>query len=155
MIVGFSQRRQFVSESDAMGFPTFTLALDVHSLRVSEIEYEAQFRALETGSATVEAVNIQFSSHSDALFGTRESEEDIIADSRELRVGSLTLSGMLNTIIINDFIPEDQLKCYEIRIFSPDVTEFRGLIIFTCNEDEDNPVNFFCIHTICIEDDDG
>ena len=153
MIVGFAQRRQFVSESDAMGFPTLTLTLDVHSLRVSEIEYEAQFRALMTGNATVEAVNVQFSTHSDALFGVRNSEEDIIADSRVLHVGSLTLSSMLNTIIINDFVPEDQLKCYEIRIFSPDVTEFSG--IFTCNEDEDNPVNFFCIHTICIEDDDG
>ena len=151
MIIGFTQRRQFVSESDAP-FGSLNLTLDVRSLRVSEREYGVQFRVLGTGNATVEAINVQFSIHFDALFGVRYGEEYPIEDYRRLFVGSLTSSPLITTII-NDFVPEDPLKCYEIRIVSPDEFGFRD--IFTCNEDENNPMSFFCLHTICIEDDDG
>ena len=71
MIVGFAQRRQFVSESDAP-IREINIMLDVHSLRISEIEYEVQFCALETGNATVEAINRQFSTRFDALFETMQ-----------------------------------------------------------------------------------
>ena len=150
MIIGFIQRRQTISESDAR---SGELTLVVGSLRISEIEYETQFRVLETGNANVEAHNMQFSTRFDALFGIRDSEGDSIEDSRPLTVGNQILETVLTTTVINDFIPEN-VECYEIRIFRPDVG-FRSHNSFTCNEDEGRPVNFFCLHTICIEDDDG
>ena len=157
MIIGFTQRRQTVSESDApLGADTFPITLDVSSLRMSELAYEVLFRVLETGNATVEASNVQFQENFDALFGTRITAQDPIVDSRLLAVGNLEVTALM-TQVRNDFRPEDQLKCYDIRILSPDVNPGAGLghIIFTCNEDEDDPVNYFCISTICIIDDDG
>ena len=150
MIIGFTQRRQTVSESDAE-FYTLSLYLPINSLRPSELDYEVLFRVLETGNATVEAYNLQFQIEFDALFGTTFDEQSPIMDYHVLMAGSLELSG-IETWIVNDFVPEDPIECYEIRILSPDdVTR----TIFTCNEGEADPVNFFCIHTICIKDDDG
>ena len=153
MIIGFTERRRTVSESDASeGMDVFPINLNVRSLRLSELQYEVLFRVLETGNATVEAYNIQFRENYDALFGTRSSAQDPIVDSRLLAVGSLQLT-TLRTYTRNNLYPEDPLKCYDIRILSPD--QVGGRYIFTCNEDEDNPENYFCISTICIIDDDG
>lgn len=154
MIIGFSQRIQTVSESDVPeGANSLTLTLDVHSLRLSETDYVVQFRALESSNASVEAVNVQFQLLFDALFGNTKSPEAPITDTRRLRSGNLRLSNTLSITIINDFVSEDPLKCLTIRILSPDVVGDRQ--IFTCNEDEDKQLDFFCLHTICIEDDDG
>ena len=151
MIIGFTQRRQTVSESVAPpGFNTF-LFLGVNSSRISELDYEVQFRVLETGNATVEAVNLQFQPRFDALFGAIETANSPIEDSRLLFAGIQELS-VIGTFIENDFAPEDPIECYEIRILSLDIMT---RILFTCNEDEADPVDFFCIHTICIKDDDG
>ena len=116
------------------------------------IEYELLFRVLETGNATVEAFDILFRPDFDAQFGTRRSEEDPIEESRLLNIGTQELT--TRTLIINDVIPEDPLKCFEIRIMTPGTVTG---VAFTCHEDEDvpEPTNFFCIHTICIQDDDG
>ena len=154
MIIGFSQRRQTVSESDAPeGADSFSVTLDVHSLRFSETEYEILFRALENSNASVEAFNVQFQLQFDALFGNTKSPEAPIIDSRRLSSGNLRLSNTLTTMIVNDFVSEDPLKCLTVRILSPDVVGDRK--IFTCNEDIDAQPDFFCLHTICIEDDDG
>ena len=152
MIIGFTQRRQTVSESDAApGVDTLFLFLGVNSSRISELDYVVQFHVLETGNATVEAFNVQFQPRFDALFGTTEAANNPIEDSRVLWAGTQELSEIV-TIIVNDFAPEDPIECYEIRIFSLDIMTH---ILFTCNEDEADPVDFFCIHTICIKDDDG
>ena len=154
MVIGFSQRIQTVSESEAPeGSDSLILTLDVHSLRFSETDYVVQFRALESSNASIEAVNVQFRLLFDALFGTTKSPEAPITDNRGLRRGNLRLSNTLTITIINDFVSEDPLKCLTIRILSPDVVGDRQ--IFTCNEDEDKQLDFFCLHTICIEDDDG
>ena len=118
------------------------------------IEYELLFRVQETGNATVEAFIILFRSDFDAQFGTRESEEDPIEEIRLLNIGTQELT--IETHIINDVIPEDPLKCFEIRIMNPGISTVTGGA-FTCHEDEDvpEPTDFFCIHTICIQDDDG
>ena len=159
MIIGFTQRRWTVSESDGTeGANTFSLTLNVRSLRLSELEYELLFRVLETGNATVEASNLQFQESYDALFGSTDSEQDPIVNSQILAVHSLQLTTLLDTQIVNDVRPESALKCFDIRILSPDLGREAGVEsrnIFTCIEDEDNPVNFFCKISICIEDDDG
>ena len=159
MIIGFTQRRRTVSESDAPeGTDMFPINLNVRSLRLSELEYEVLFRVLETGNATVEASNLQFQENYDALFGTRFSPQDPIETSQVLVVGNLQVTAVI-TQVRNDLRPEDLLKCYDIRILSPDVEPggVGGRIFFTCNEfeDEDNSANYFCISTICIIDDDG
>ena len=157
MIIGFTQRRRTVLESDApLGADTFPITLDVRSLRMSEREYEVLFRVLETGNATVEAFNVQFQVNYDALFGTRSTAQDPIVDSRLLAVGNLQVTALI-TQVRNDVRPEEPLKCYDIRILSPDVDPEEAVrcIPFTCNEDEDNPVNYFCVSTTCIIDDDG
>ena len=152
MIIGFTQRRLTVSESDApLGADTFPITLDVRSLRMSEREYGLLFRVLEFGNATVEASNVQFRENYDALFGTRFSAQDPIVDSRLLAVGNLQVT--LITQIRNDVRPEEPLKCYEIVILSSDLIPDH--ITFSCNDDYNNPVNYFCRSTICIIDDDG
>ena len=153
MIIGFTQRMQAVSEGDApLGADSFPLVIGVHSLRFSEILYEVQFRVLENSNASVEAVNQQFSENFDALFGSTDSEQDPIVDSHRIDIGSLVLESPLTASIINDFDAEDLIKCFTLRIVSPDVVGDRN--IFSCNQ-EPNAVDFFCLHTICIHDDDG
>ena len=144
MIIGFTQRGQTVSESHTPP----EISLGVNSSRISELDYEVLFRVLETGTATVEAFNMQFQTRFDAVFGTTFDEQSPITDQRVLMAGSLELS-RIETRIVNDFIPEDPIECFEIRILSLDIMT---RILFTCNEDE---ADFFCIHTICIKDDDG
>ena len=147
MIIGFSQRRQFISESYGASFDGMTIIkITVHSLGVSERDYEVLFRILETGNASIEANNVEFYAPIDALFGTRETVEHLIVieEIRQLYIGSLNLT--LNTTVLNDNVPED-VECYEIRIFRSQA--------FLCNEDNTFPEDFFCEHTICIEDDDG
>ena len=127
MIFGFSQRRQIISESDAP-LGELDLSIDVHSLRRSEIEYEVFFHIMETGNATVEAFNMQFQLHFDALFGTRDDRYDCITDSRTLEAGTLNLTNRLRTRVINDLFPEDPIKCYDIQIMSPDAHFYSGIM---------------------------
>ena len=155
MVIGFSERRQTVSESDAPpNTESFDLNIDIHSMRMSEIHYIVNLRALETGTALVEPIKFIDITAVDALFGTRMNESDTespIVASHNLTAGSISFR--ITTIIIQDFSPEEPLKCYTIRILSPDVMGDRN--IFTCFQDEDNKTDFYCLHTICIEDDDG
>ena len=146
MIIGFSQRRQTVSESAASSGELNNI-FGVHSLRESEMEYEIQFRISETGIA----LSRQFQSYFDTLFGNRDSEEEPIEYSLILDIGSLNLANRLETQVINDSALGAQ-ECYEMKILIPDVCDRE---LFTCNEDEVAPTDFFCLRTLCIEDDDG
>ena len=155
MLIGFSQRRQTVSESMAEeGSDEFLLILNVTSLRRSEQEYVAIFRHQESSStAMVEATNAQFSTVFDARFGTRFVADEPIQEQRILVAGQLELQSDLPVFIINDFRPEDE-ECFTIRILSPDVEGLRE--VFVCNEVDDlTATDHFCTHTICIQDDDG
>ena len=66
MIIGFSQRSRTEVESDAM------FVLVVHSLRLSELDYEIQLRYMPYSStATVGSINITLApGQYDAAFGT-------------------------------------------------------------------------------------
>lgn len=161
MVIGFRDRNQTVSESDSgSGSDLFQLEIVVECLRKSEREYQVLFNLQlegctfplpESNIATVEAITLQFSSVYDALFGSRDNPGDPIQDERILRVGGFFLSP-LTTLIRNDFLPEET-ECFSILITSPDVPGFRTN--FECNTDESGATDFYCLHTICIEDDDG
>jgi hypothetical protein len=86
----------------------------------------------------------------DARFGNRENPDDPIIETfiLEKEMNSIV---PLRTTVINDFIPEEK-ECYSIGIFPIDVPGRREL--FECNDDADMADNYFCEHTICIENDD-
>ena len=68
MVIGFMQRRQTVSESQAAaGTDEFTLVIDIRSQRTSE---QQLFRVQEgVSTAIVEATSFQFNTNFDAAFG--------------------------------------------------------------------------------------
>ena len=156
MVIGFSQRIVTVSEASVeQGDDQFPLIINITSERTSEQETQVLFRVQESSStAKVEAINQQFSTDFDAQFGTRSAEGEPIVDERLLEAGKLQLQTELRTFIRNDFRAEDQ-ECYTISLVSPD--QGPGVRqIFQCNDDADiGATDFFCLHTICIEDDDG
>ena len=159
MIIGFSRRRQFISESDAPpGTGAITLLLDIRSLRISERDHHITFYLTETCNTTVEAYNTPFGSQNiDALFGQFEDDIDstTIKHLEQLNFGRLTLEHTVTTTVINDFYPEN-LECYDIRILELDAPNNNYFDTFSCNDDAIPATeDFFCVHTICIEDDDG
>ena len=152
MIIGFTERIRTVSEGEVPGVDSFLLQINVASLRPSEREYPMGFRLQESSTnATIETLSPS-SPVFDAIFGLRQNPDDPIEESRDLAPGLLTLGPPLITAITNDLIPED-LECFTLRIFPIDVPG--RLELFTCNEDGVGADNYFCEHTICIEDDDG
>ena len=153
MVIGFTQRRQTVSEGQVPGVDFFPLPIDIRSMIESEQEYTVLFRVQEgMSTATVEAISQQFSEDFDARFGNRQVDTDPIEDERLLVAGNLELNTAVTTFIENDFLAEED-ECYTIAIQSPDVGGVRD--IFDCNEDGSNATSFFCLHTICITNDDG
>ena len=152
MIIGFTERIRTVSEGQVRGVDLFQLQINVTSARTAEREHPMVFRLQE--SVTNATIETYTSSRPvfDATFGRRENSDDPIETTRDLDPGSLTLGPTLLTTIRNDLVPEDT-ECFTIRIFPVDVPGRREL--FECNEDSDDADNYFCEHTICIEDDDG
>lgn len=153
MVIGFQDRNQTVSEGDGFGSDLFPIEIVVHCLRKSERAYQVLFRLeLESSTAIVEATNqVEFPSLYDAQFGNRDTPEDPIRDERILSIGGFFISP-LTALIRNDLLPEET-KRFSILITSPDVPGFRTN--FDCNTDESGETNFFCLHTVYIEDDDG
>lgn len=145
MIIGFTERRQTVSESGVFpGVDAFILLVDVIALRVSEREHAMLYRLLFSGNATV--MPFHFGNNVDAHFGSIDSYEINVLLPGE------SMATQLRTDIINDIIPEGE-ECYSIQISPVDTPGVREL--FTCNTDDLDATNLFCEHTICIEDDDG
>ena len=152
MIIGFTERIRIVSEGQVRGVELFQLVINVTSARTAEREHPMVFRLQKCiTNATVKTL-IASSPVFDAIFGLRANPDDPIEETRDLDPGSRTVSPTLITTIRNDLILEDT-ECYTIRIFPVDVPGRHEL--FTCNEDEVGADNYFCEHTICIEDDDG
>ena len=144
MVIGFTERRRTVSESDVPVADSLQLLINVSTLRVSEREYRMLYRVLSSGTATVVSFNmVDF----DARFGAIETEQlDVLLP------GSDFISP-LSVQIINDIVPEDE-ECFSIRISPINIPGLREL--FMCDfVDNTIPLSIFCEHTICIEDDDG
>ena len=159
MIIGFVQRRQTVSEASPIVSPipvlSFPINVDVLSMIVSEINYTVTFEAPASNMGRTAKVGDYRATNlldHDAIFGIFNATTGDLEDTHLLMNGSRTLQTMLTITIINDFNPEPE-ECFTIAIASPDVAEDRD--IYECFDDADNMDSFFCLHDICIEDNDG
>ena len=147
MIIGFTERRQTVSEAEASTLSFFEIHVNVTSERLSEIDHLMLYRLISIGTATVLPFEtVENAENVDAFFGSIHMEGDH-TEQRDLLIAGETESNSLVTMIRNDIKAEDE-ECFSIRIISVN-------IIFFCYNDDSNPINSFCEHTICIEDDDG
>ena len=147
MVIGFEIRSQTVSESQAPAqTEVFSVTINFVSKIASEIDYEIPIRhVVNVGEATLVGLNpttLVF----DAVFGTGDPLEEL----QPLVAGNQRLQ--INTVIINDFRAEYR-ECFSLRVF---VTDTPGYVhpSIRCNEDGAGDA-FFCLHTICIIDDDG
>ena len=145
MVIGFEIRNQTVSESQApAGMDRFAIRINITSERESERHYEVPLRHIDNvGEATLEGLQpttLEF----DALFGAGDPLEEI----QPLVAGNQRLQ--ITTFIINDFRAEDR-ECFSLRVVLIDAAVHGN---FRCNEDGAGNA-FFCLHTICIIDDDG
>ena len=153
MIIGFRNRNRKISET----FGTFSI--DVHSKIKSELDYEIGFRHIQGRNlyteATVETGSFAdptFDANFDARFGDRPNPNnpfDPLEAARILQKGHLEPLSPLRAVIYSDFRPEED-ECFTITIFVRDTGRD-----FMCNENQNNPDDFFCEHTICILNDDG
>ena len=138
-----------------------TFSIDVHSRITSEVEYTIGFRHIQVGAvATVETGDFLdpiFDTDFDATFGDRPNPNDAgdpLETSRILQVGRLEPLRPLRTVIFPDIRLEED-ECYIISIFIIDTETGGGRVNYDCNENANNPEDFFCDHTICILNDDG
>ena len=150
MFIGFTQRSQTVSESNAPpGNDGYDISVWINSTGSERRDYPVRIR-VTTSNTTVEGRNIQFNTLYDVLFGTRDDADDPITETRAMLKG--TYFSELRAFIRQDFRSEG-LECFTLKITGLDFELFRH--ISSCNEDDTHPTNYFCQHTICIEDDDG
>ena len=147
MAIGFEIRNLTVSESQAPdGKDRFTIRINITSNITSEIDYEVPLRHVDyVGEATLEGLP-PTTPEFDALFGAG----DPLEETQILFAGNRLLQ--ITTFIINDFRAEDR-ECFSLRVVVMDTG--RGMrMSFRCNEDGAGDA-FFCLHTICIIDNDG
>ena len=154
MIIGFTTRTVCVPENNTEpGFDVWFLPIEVATLRTAEREHPMIFRVQEaSSSAIVEPIGDVVNQLYDATFGTRNNFGDPIEVFFVLEALEDTISPQ-TAFIRDDRRLEDAKECFTIRIFPVDVPGRREL--FTCNEDDVGADNYFCQHTICVEDDDG
>ena len=150
MVIGFTERRRTVSEGLVPGVDEFPLAIDIATLRVSEREHRMLYRVLSSGTARVVSFDFFDNFDYDARFGAVQA--DPLEQEDQLLPGRSLIDQPLSTAIRNDFRIEAE-ECYSIRIFPILIPGLRE--VFMCNDDDTNPTNYFCTHTICIQNDDG
>ena len=146
MLIGFTERIQTVSESEAQPEEHISITVDVSTNRISELNYTVYIQYQDIISrAIVEPLSSNDSEY-DALFGERLDSNGQIQELQEIRPGQNSTS--IQLWIFNDLIQEEE-ECFTLRIQADDPS-LRSLP--KCNENGDSS---FCAHTICIIDDDG
>ena len=155
MIIGFKTDMTIVNET--LG----TFNIEVHSRITSEVEYTIGFRHIRQGAvATVETnefLDPTFDTDFDAKYGARPNPNnpgDPLERTRILQVGRLEPVRQLVTTIFPDVRPEGN-ESYIISVFVIDTETGGGRVNYDCNDNEDNPNDFFCDHTVFILDNDG
>ena len=134
------------------GGDVWLLPIEVATMRTAEREHPMIFRVQEaSSSAIVEPIGDVVNQLYDAIFGTRDNIGEPIEEFFNLEALEDTIP-LLTTFIRNDLRPEYE-ECFTIHIFPVDTPGRREL--FACNEYDYGADNYFCQHTICIEDDDG
>ena len=152
LLLGFSDRRQTVSEADAEpGLETFSLNIFNTSLRTSEIRYYVNIRSVIEGQPIIEPVDDIQNPMFDGAFGQRvEHTINNLIQSEVLNVNTTMLPAL--RVIIRDDVYFEEEECFELGIFP--VNDFgKRYINFLCNFMAGD--DFLCTHEICIVDDDG
>ena len=144
MVIGFTQRNQTVSESEApFGQTLFERQIEVAAMRPSKREYTIYYRLDERSGGIVIEILLGQTLESDAIFPGNPNEDIFFLSPGVDTIPSLT------AFIRDDISPEN----YTIRILSITIPGNRE--IFSCNSDDSSADSYFCLHTICITDDDG
>ena len=149
--IGFSQRTQTVPEDDG-DFATdgYYVTIPIHSVGSERRDYPVLVRVTTTNNSTVEGITSQFDPSYDALFGSRYNSYDPLEENFNLETGEVDFE--LSSFVQSDFVPEG-LECFTLQLIGMDSPGFRDISV--CNEDHTDSTDYFCRHTICIEDDDG
>lgn len=154
MVIGFSQRSQTVIEDGTSGF---TVPIHLHAMKPSHMKYVIMFHINETSTTATVGARNDFGV--DAVFGNLFGETNILEES--LSAGATELD--ISTFIVNDDSVETT-ECFTIGI-----SNHNDCPMFKCYEDytgsggaasggsasNEDDANYFCQHTICIEDNDG
>ena len=152
MVIGFTEERQYVSENELPGVSEFHVFIEPNTLRVSEREHRMLFRLFASGTAYV----VSFASFSATDFDARYGgvEGDPIEEMDFLDPGENTIRP-LRTQIVNDFRVEDE-ECFTIQVSPINIPGLRELFICDFVDISTSPpTNYYCEHTMCIQDDDG
>ena len=146
--IGFTQRSQTVSEADVPpGGGSLQLSLSAAAQSDATRNYRIVFEHLDyLSNATVDAIGYLESTDYDAIFGSRTCPGCPLRVYKYLMSRASQISP-LSVFIADDFVPEG-LECFTLRLY------IEGAVPFTCNNDL-TATDFFCTHTICIEDFDG
>ena len=140
-----------MSESGAApGFDGHDIAVRISSSGSERRDFPVRIRVTSPLSASVEATNVQFDSDFDVLFGTRLKRDDPITYNLNIEKG--VFSSEITAFVRQDFVPEPQ-ECFTLIISGLDSSGYRD--ISSCNDDSTDSTDYFCQHTICIQDDDG
>ena len=142
MIIGFSQRNQTVIESYT------TITLDIHSLRLSELDYEVEFFI---------RINTRLSHRSQFGFRLHNSTDLIRFSSYTLHSGDRLING-IEIILYDDPFPEEHEMYGIYIILRKGYCYHDGFYYGNFGDLYDqygNLTDYFCIHTIYIEDNDG
>ncbi|CAI8053259.1 hypothetical protein GBAR_LOCUS29128, partial [Geodia barretti] len=150
MIIGFTQRSRTVPESSGAATDLYPIDIQVASVRVSERLHGITIRHNEQLSTAVVGPLIGENIISDALFGLRNLHRDPLQLLFDLNPGQTTLQ-RVSAFIVQDFRIEPE-ECFTLQLYFYATPGAREPLV-TCNAG-DSSTNFFCEHTVCIEDDD-
>ena len=145
MVIGFTEKSKTVSESTAL------IGINVAATRSSDRLYPITVQHNEQRSTAVVGSLVGDSFNSDIRFGVRQSPNDPLIEETDLQPGQTTLQ-LIMAVIVQDLIIEPE-ECFTLQIFFTGYSSAREPLV-TCNAD-DSSTNYFCEHTVCIEDDDG
>ena len=149
MFIGFTERMRTVSEADVFpGDDIFNLRVDVSTERVSEREHRILYQVIPSSTATVVGFDTIGTLNFDARFGI----EGHPLEEQDSLIPGQSVPRSLVTQIRADFIPEDE-ECFTIQISPLYESGVSLKEYFMCNDGSAS--NYFCEHTICIEDYSG
>ena len=148
MIVGFTERSRTVSESLAVS--SYHVEIEVASPGVSERFHGITIQHNEQLSTAVVESMFGGNTFSDARFGARDRSHDQLEDQVVLYPGETIRR--VSASIVEDFRIEPE-ECFTLQLYFYETPGARAPLV-TCNAGNSS-TNFFCEHTVCIEDDDG
>ena len=125
----------------------FSISVPVMTTKTFEHQQRIICRYQKDSSNAVVVSHPYFEFYFDVVFGRVTDPNGPLEEWLYLQPGEQLTEMQLT--IRDDLQPESQ-ECFTIVI----MTVFYGVEVFTCNDSED-ATNYFCSHTICIDDNDS